>query len=475
MRYLFPHIRRQTASRCGVFDSYMKRLMVPICGAACLFLACAPFDRSAAPASNPAHQLIHAATNTDFAWQRLARLCDTFGSRFSGSTNLEAAIDWILEEMRQDGLDNVHGEEVAVPRWVRGAESAQMLQPRLRALPMLGLGGSIATPPEGVTAEVLVVKGFADLRERAPEAAGKIVLFNVPFTDYHETVQIRVHGAVEAARAGAVASLIRSVTPYSIQSPHTGNMVYDEFVPKIPHAALTVEDASMMQRMQDRGEKIIVRLKMSAQKLPDAPSRNVVAEITGREKPDEIVIVSGHIDSWDVGQGAVDDGGGAMAAWEAVRLMHKLGLRPRRTVRVVLWTNEENGLAGARGYERRHKSELARHVLAIESDIGAFEPRGFSFNGSDHALPMIQQLARALRPLGADKITTGAEEADVGQLRADGVPNMALLTDGPRYFWFHHTDADTMDKLNPRELAACAAAMGVMAWEVADAPGELPR
>jgi carboxypeptidase Q len=450
----------------------MKRFIFPICGAACLLAACAAFDRP----GTPAPQLIHAATNTDFAWQRLARLCDTFGPRFSGTTNLEAAIDWILDEMRRDGLDNVHGEEVSVPHWVRGAESAEMLQPRPRRLPMLGLGGSIATPPEGITAEVLVVKSFADLHERAREAAGKIVVFNVPFTTYHETVQIRVHGAVEAAGAGAVASLIRSVTPNSIQTPHTGNMKYDDAVPKIPHAAITVEDAEMMQRMQDRGEKIVVRLKMSAQTLPDAPSRNVVAEITGREKPDEIIIVSGHLDSWDVGRGAMDDGGGAMAAWEAVRLMHKLGLRPRRTVRVVLWVNEENGLAGAHGYERRHKSEMAQHVLAIESDIGAFPPQGFSFNGSDQALPEIKQLARALRPLGADKIMApGAEEADVGELRPDGVPNMALLTDGPRYFWFHHTDADTMDKLDPRELAECAAAMAVMAYEVADAPEELPR
>jgi carboxypeptidase Q len=449
----------------------MKRFLFPICAAACLLLAGVSSGKPPAPAQ----RLLHAATNTDFAWQRLARLCDTFGPRLSGSTNLEAAIDWILDEMRQDGLENVHGESVTVPHWVRGAESAELLQPRPRRMPMLGLGGSIATPPEGLTAEVLVVESFADLRERASQAAGKIVVFNVPFTDYHETVHIRVHGAAEAARVGAVASLIRSVTPYSIQSPHTGGMKYDDAVARIPHAAITVEDAEMMQRMQERGEKIVVRLKMSAQTLPDVPSRNVVAEITGSEKPEGIVVVSGHIDSWDVGEGAMDDGGGAMAAWEAARLMHKLGLRPRRTVRVVLWTNEENGLAGAHGYEQQHKSELTRHVLAIESDIGAFKPRGFSFNGSDRALPKIRQLARSLGPLGANYITTGEEEADVGELRPDGVPNMALLTDGPRYFWFHHTDADTMDKLNPPELAECAAAMAIMAWEVADAPQGLPR
>jgi carboxypeptidase Q len=471
MPYLFAHIRLQTASRCGVHFPDMKRLIIPFAGAALLFTACVCPHQPA----TPQQQLIAAATHTDFAWQRLARLCDTFGPRFSGTTNLENAIDWILAEMHKDGLNNVHGEKVMVPHWVRGAESAELLEPRPRHLPMLGLGGSIATPPEGITAEVLVVKSFADLRERSREAAGKIVLYNVPFTEYHETVQYRVRGAIEASRAGAVASLIRSVTPYSIQSPHTGNMRYEDGVPKIPHAAITVEDADMMQRMQERGEKIVVKLKMSAQTLPEAPSRNIVAEITGREKPDEVVIVSGHIDSWDVGQGAMDDGGGAIAAWEAVRVMHKLGLHPRRTVRVVLWVNEENGLAGAHGYEKRHKSELGKHVLAIESDIGAFKPQAFSFNGNNKALPVVQKYAGDLQSIGQIGITTGDEEADVGELRPDGVPNMALQTDGPRYFWFHHTDADTMDKLNPRDVAQCAAAMAVMAYDVADAPKPLPR
>src|SRR5208282_3062588 len=191
----------------------------------------------------------------------------------------------------------------------------EMLLPRPRRLPMLGLGGSIGTPAEGIEAEVLVVRSFAELKGRAQEAAGKIVLFNAPFTTYRQTVSYRVQGAIEAGRVGAVASLIRSVTPFSMQSPHTGGMSYSNSIPKIPHAAITVEDAEMMQRMQERGEKIVVRLTMSAAMLPDASSRNVVAEIAGREKPDEIVLVSGHIDSWDVGQGAMDDGGGALCAW----------------------------------------------------------------------------------------------------------------------------------------------------------------
>ncbi|HEX4121475.1 MAG TPA: M28 family metallopeptidase [Verrucomicrobiae bacterium] len=419
--------------------------------------------------------MIDAETDSLYPYERLARLCDTFGPRFSGTTNLEAAIDWVLAEMKLDGLENVHGEEVMVPHWVRGAESAEMLLPRPHRLPMLGLGGSIATPAEGITAEALVVKSFADLKEHQSEAAGKIVVFNAPFVAYHETVVYRVHGAVEAARVGALAALVRSITPFSIQSPHTGGMSYATNVAKIPAAAITVEDAEMMQRMQDRGERIVVRLKMSATQLPDAPSRNVMAQITGSEKPDETVIVSGHIDSWDVGQGAMDDGGGAMAAWEAVRIMHKLGLRPRRTIRVVLWVNEENGLAGARAYERSHKAELPRHVLAIESDRGTFQPLGFSFVGTDAARREVKKFAESLARIGAGKIFSEGSEADVGELEPDGVPTMALVDDAPRYFWFHHTEADTMDKLTPGELAACSTAMAVMAWEAANAPLPLPR
>ncbi len=426
-------------------------------------------------ANDAAGQLIRAATNTDFAYRRLAYMCDTFGARLSGSTNLEAAIDWVLDEMKKDGLQNAHGEEVAVPHWVRGAESAEMLAPRYRVLPMLGLAGSVATAPEGITAEVLVVQNFEDLERRAGEAAGKIVLFNEPFESYGKTVHIRTEGAIVAAQAGARAGLVRSVTPGSLQSPHTGGMHYSNGVVKIPHAAITIEDAEMMRRMQDRGQKIVVRLKMGAATLPDAQSRNVVAEVLGREKPQEIVVVSGHIDSWDVGQGAMDDGGGAMAAWEALRLINQLRPRPRRTIRVVLWTNEENGLAGAREYARRHRDELANHLLAIESDRGPFQPVGFSFTGGDAALAMLKEWTAPLAQLNAAKIIRDGDDADIGELRALGVPTMALVVDGPKYFWYHHSDADTMDKLNPREISACAAAMAVMAWQVADAPVALPR
>jgi carboxypeptidase Q len=422
-----------------------------------------------------AAKLIRAATETDFAYRRLAELCDAFGPRFSGTTNLEAAIDWGLATMKADGLENVHGEDVMVPHWVRGEESAEMLEPARHRLPMLGLGGSVATPKKGITAPVLVVRSFEDLKQRAGEARGKIVLFNAPFVSYGQTVAYRINGASQAAKAGAVASLVRSITPFGLQTPHTGMMNYQDGIPRIPHAAITIEDAEQMQRWQERGKQVVVRLKMSAKLLPDAHSRNVVAEIVGREKPDEVVLVSGHMDSWDITPGAIDDGVGVVSAWEAVRLMHELGLRPRRTVRVVLWVNEENGLRGAKDYAERHRQELSKHVLAIESDEGAFQPTGFTFKGGESAKAVIVQIGTLLEGIQADRIITGGGGSDVEQLAPAGVPVMQLTVEGSKYFWFHHTTADTPDKVNPKELSQCAAAMAVMAYVVADMPESLPR
>jgi carboxypeptidase Q len=424
-----------------------------------------------------ADSLIGAATRDSAAYVRLGTLVDTFGHRLSGSASLEGAIDWILSEMKSDGLQNVRGERVMVPHWVRGAESADLVKPRTAPLHMLGLGGSVGTPKGGITAPVLVVNSFDDLRSRASEARGKIVLFDAPFTSYRETVRYRVEGASAAARVGAVASLIRSVASFSIRSPHTGVMHYDSTVARIPAAALSMEDAQMLHRFQERGQPVVVRLRMSARTLPDAPSRNVVAEVTGRDRPDEVVVLGGHIDSWDVGQGAMDDGGGAVAAWEAVRLLHRLGLRPRRTVRVVLWTNEENGGKGALAYRDAHAGQLEKHVLAMESDNGAFTPYGFRFSGSDAALGRVQQVAALLQPIGASKVTREKEspEADIAPLVERGVPGVGLDVERSRYFWFHHSEGDTLDKLDPSELARCVAAMAVMAYVVADLPDPLAR
>lgn len=422
-----------------------------------------------------ANSLIDAALEDSFAFERLTELVDRFGHRFSGSESLELALDWILEEMEKDGLQNVRGEPVLVPRWVRGEESLALVAPRRQNLPMLGLGGSIGTAPEGLRAEVLVVDSFDELEARRLEARGKIVLLNAPFTSYGQTVTYRVLGAVAAAQAGAVASLIRSVTPFSLRTPHTGQMRYDPDTPQIPHAAITVEDADMLHRMQERGERIEVVLKMGAKRLPDVTSRNVMAEVVGWQYPNEVVVLGGHIDSWDVGQGAMDDGGGSVAAWEAIRLMKVLGLRPRRTVRAVMWTNEENGLRGAGAYRETHKSELENHILAMESDGGVFKPLGFGFTGSDAAYRIISEIGTLLDRIDAAKITRGGGGADIGPIMKDGVPGMGLSVEGERYFWYHHTDADTIDKLDPREMAECVAAMAVMAYVVADMPERLPR
>jgi len=358
---------------------------------------------------------------------------------------------------------------------VRGAESAELVEPRVAPLPMLGLGGSIGTPNGGLTAEVLVVTSFDELTARASEARGKIVLFDVPFTTYGATVQYRGGGASAAARVGAVAMLIRSVGPFGMRTPHTGALRYDSTAARIPAAAITGEDAGMLHRMQQRGQRIVVRLQMNAEMLPDAPSRNLVAEIRGREFPDEIVVMGGHIDSWDVGRGAMDDAGGVVIAWEAIRLMKELGLRPRRTIRVVGWTNEENGGRGGAAYRDAHEAELGDHVLAIESDGGVFKPLGFGFTGSDRARAIVTEIAALLAPIEATTIGPNGGGADIGPIMQRGVPGMGHQVDGSRYFWYHHSNADTVDKLDPREVAMNVAAMAVMSWIVAEMPERLPR
>ena len=421
------------------------------------------------------NRLIEAALKDTSGFERLAEMCDTFGPRFSGTDNLEKAIDWILSEMNRDGLSNVHGEAVMIPKWVRGNESASMVSPWKKELHMLGLGGSIGTPPEGITADIMVVSSFDELEEMADEAKGKIVLFNVPFTNYGKTVSYRSGGAVAASKAGAVASIIRSVGPYSMNTPHTGNSRYEEGIRKIPHAAITVEDAAMIGRMVNRGQTVTVKLKMEGRYEEDVPSRNAVAEIRGSEYPEEVVVMGGHIDSWDVGQGAMDDGGGCVAAWQAVKLMKDLGLTPRRTVRVVLWTNEENGLRGGNAYRDAHIDELDNHILAIESDGGVFKPSGFGFSGSDEAFNMITDIGKLLSPIESGKITKGGGGADIGPIMREGVPGMGLRVDGSKYFWYHHTNADTWDKLDRDEFNRCVATMAVMAYVVADMDEKLPR
>ena len=441
--------------------------------------ATSPAQRAATPIANKyrpaAKKLIASALADSAAWNKLAELTDTFGHRQSGSAALDSAIDWIVARMKADGLENVHTEPAMVPHWVRGSESASLVKPRALKLHMIGLGMTVGTPAGGITAPVVVVHSWAEMNARASEVPGKIVLFDVPFTNYGETVQYRGGGAVQAAKLGAVAVLIRSVSSGSMQNPHTGWMGYDSAVKKIPAAALSVEDASMLARMSARGQQVVVSLNMSEQRLPDAPSRNVIAELRGSERPDEVVVMGGHIDSWDVGQGAMDDGGGAVAAWEALRLMKTSGLRPRRTVRVVLWTNEETDGRGAEAYRDAHRSELPKHVMAMESDNGVFRPLGYRITGGRKALAIATDIATLLAPLKATKVSAGEPEADVGRIAELGVPAMSLEVDDAKYFWYHHSEADTMDKLDPREMAQCVALMAVMSYVVADMPAPLPR
>jgi carboxypeptidase Q len=363
-----------------------------------------------------------------------------------------------------------------VPHWVRGQESAEIIQPGRQVLAMLGLGNSVGTPPDGIEAEILVVRNFAELEANAGNVSGKMVVFNVPFTNYGETVQYRAGGASRAAKLGAVAILLRSVGLPGLRTPHTGALNYDEGVLKIPAAAIALEDSEQLQRMQDRGQRVTVRLKMAAAFLPDAESANVIGEIIGSEKPEEVIVLSGHFDSWDVGAGAMDDGGGCMAALGALRVIKKLGLRPRRTLRVVFFVNEENGLRGGLAYRDQYREQLANHVLMMESDGGVFRPRGFGFSGNDKAREVLKKIAALLRGIDADRIGAGGGGADIGpSVQAGGIPSMSPDVDGSKYFLIHHTAADTIDKIDPSDLQLNVAAMAVMAYVVSDMTARLPH
>ena len=415
-----------------------------------------------------ARKLTELSQSSDFAWRRLAEVTDTFGPRFSGTEPLERAIDWAVAEMKKDGLENVRKEPVMVPKWVRGRESLELLQPVRQPLPMLGLGNSVGTPAAGIEGEVLVVKDFDELTAKAADAKGRIVFFNAVFTNYGATVVYRRNGPSRAAALGATAVIIRSVGPAGLRTPHTGATVYDEAQPKIPAAAISAEDADRFQRLADQGVRIRMKLSMEAHFDPDSQSYNVVAEWRGRELPDEIVVVGGHFDSWDVGAGASDDAGGCIVTWEALRLMKTLGLRPRRTVRVVLFTNEENGLRGGNAYRDQHQAELKNHVALLESDGGVFDPDGFGFTGPDEARATVSAIASLVKGLGASTVAASGGGADIGPAGEAGkIPTLSHNVKGD-YFLIHHTPADTIARITPKQVSDNAAAIAVMAYVIAD-------
>jgi len=433
-----------------------------------------------------AERIISAALNSDGAYLKLQELCDGIGHRISGSDNFELAARWAADTLRRDGQENVRLESVMVPKWVRGSESCELIAPRRQPLAMLGLGHSVGTPPAGITAPVIVVRDEAELDALGTGARGKIVLFNnvmPPYTTergtgYGEAVRFRSQGAQLAAAQGAVACLIRSVTAHSLRSPHTGMTRYDDAPVRIPAAAISIEDAEMIARLQARGIPVRVTLKMEAENHGEVPSANVVAELRGAVHPEEIVVISGHLDSWDVGQGAHDDGGGCAMAMESLNLLRRLNLRPRRTIRVVLWTAEEVGLHGARQYLVEHADELRRHVAAIEADIGCFTPIGYGVDCADDArLAIAARQLRSILDLSSSvarlEVRKGHSAPDVGPMKAHGVIVMGHDTDPARYFDYHHTHADTLDKIDPLDLRKNVAVMAVTAYVIADLPTKL--
>lgn len=423
-----------------------------------------------------AEALTAAAEDHSTSWQRLTHMTDTFGPRLSGSKALEQAIDWSLGVMIEDGLSKVRREPVMVPRWVRGREWAKVVAPVERELVLLGIGGTVGTGGEPLRGEVEVVGDLAELDRRAEELRGRVVLVNQamgPYdpeernSHYGEVAEIRYHGPARAARHGVQAYLIRSLTARSLRTPHTGSLSWgdDPEGPRVPAAALTVEDAELLARLRRRGP-VTVELFLDAETLPDAPSGNAIGEIPGRELPGEVVVLGAHSDSWDVGDGAADDAAGCVMVLEAARLLQTLGLTPRRTIRVVLFTNEENGMRGALAYHETHGDE--RHVAALEADAGAGEPQGFSVQGGPEQLALLEQLAPLFEGLGADQITEGHAGVDIRPLIEDGVLGVGLSPDGSAYFDVHHSPADTVDHIDPRFLQRNAAAMALMAFALAE-------
>jgi Zn-dependent M28 family amino/carboxypeptidase len=430
-----------------------------------------------------------AALASDYAWNQLAHLSENIGPRPAGSAQAQAASEYVATELRKLGLD-VRLEPATVSHWVRGDERAELVefagQPAhvTQRVVLTALSGSSATPAEGLTADVVVVHSFAELTALGRDkVAGRIVLFNVPYDErkalaghafeaYGEAVVYRTRGAKAAAEVGAVASLIRSVGGADYRLPHTGYSA----PAGIPAAALAAEDADLVQHLVAQG-RVRMHLTLTPQTLPDTTGYNVVADIKGGEHPEQIVIVSGHLDSWDLGRGAIDDGAGVVVAMATAELMQRLHLRPRRTLRVVAWMDEENGGGGSKAYAKDHENEIGRHVAAIESDAGAGHPLGYGMKLSSAAIAALQPLLDVLRPVGATifQSTEYSPGSDIERLVEAGVPGIGIMQDARRYFDYHHSAADTLDKVDPQQLRENAAAMAVMGYALAATPEPLPR
>jgi carboxypeptidase Q len=437
-----------------------------------------------------------AAIADPYALDELRHLSDNIGPRISGSPQAQQAVEYVAAEMRSLGAD-VTLEKTSVPHWIRGVETGSLVDWKgmtpgtTQKIVLTALGGSVATPAEGITAEVVVVNSWADLKALTdgPAAAslkGKIILFNKKFDKqlaaqeggiyaYGDAVQYRAAAPIAGASVGAAAVLVRSVGGADYRIPHTGMTMYTDGIEKIPAAAVTAEDADLLADLASQGP-VKLHLTLTPQTLPDAPSYNVIADWKGTEHPEQVVIVSGHLDSWDLGTGAIDDGAGVVVSMQTIHLLSKLGIHPKRTVRFIAWMSEEEGSQGAATYIKEHASEAANHIGAIESDLGAGHPDGVLFAGKPALEDWLRPVAQALEPIGANTFRSSPETGeDINALTEKGVPSFAPSQDGRFYFNYHHTPADTFDKVNPRELSENAAVMTVLAYALADSDQPAPR
>jgi carboxypeptidase Q len=444
-----------------------------------LLVALAALTLAASPPEAPA-RLVGTILVEGRSQARLAELADLIGPRLSGSPGAAAAVQWAQASFRQDGLAP-WTEPVRVPRWVRGAERASLAvpaPPQPRSLAITALGNSAGTPPGGLTAEVLEVDSLEAARALGPRAAGKVLLFQHHMAEglggYGESVALRTRGPAEAARLGAVAALVRSLATASLRSPHTGTTTFPPGVAPIPAAAVSVEDAELLHRLLRRGPvKVHLELECGPGSPAEVDSANVVAEVRGRERPQEVVLLGAHLDSWDLADGAVDDGAGVVMVMEALRALQALPVAPRRTVRVVLFMNEENGLQGGVAYAERHAGEV--HVAALEADSGAGRALAVEVGAADGGTELMARLTAPLQWLGLGPVSAGGGGADTSPLKYQGVPMVTLKLDTSRYFDWHHSAADTFDKVEGRELALDAAGIAVLAWQLAESPEVLPR
>jgi carboxypeptidase Q len=430
-------------------------------------------------------QLQKAALESDYAYRQVAHLANNIGPRLSGSAQAAKAVEYVANELKAIGCE-VQLERVMVPHWVRGEETAALIefpgqaQSTTQKIVLCALGGSVATPPEGIEADVITVRNFDELKSMPRDkVAGKIVLFNYPFDKqmaaegrggeaYGEAVVYRSNGPSAAARHGAVACLIRSVGGADYRLPHTGMTDYAKDAPKIPAGAVTAEDANLIANLVPQGP-VKMKLVLTPKTLPDIESANVIADIKGSEHPEQVVIVSGHLDSWDLGTGAIDDGAGVAVSMETANLIQKLRLKPKRTIRVIAWMNEENGEAGSKRYAKDHEKEIQNHFAAMETDGGAGHPIGVNIKASSEVKRMFAPVATILQDSGAGNLHLVEHcGADIEPLEKAGVPSFSPIQDSRFYFNYHHTAADTLDKIVPKELAENSAVVAVAAYALAN-------